>query len=205
MDRYAFDDAVRRECGGAVVGVDEAGRGPLAGPVVAGAVILDPGEPIEGIDDSKRMSASRREKLYEHIVQQATAWAVGEATPEEIDRLNILGATHRAMERALNALRVSWAMALIDGNQPIRALAASRQKVVVGGDGHSASIGAASIVAKVTRDRIMTAYDREYPLYAFARHKGYPTRRHRDAIDRHGLCPIHRRSFCGHLQVRLPL
>ncbi|MBD3315812.1 MAG: ribonuclease HII [Chitinivibrionales bacterium] len=194
-------------CGGHVAGVDEAGRGPLAGPVVAGAVILDSSRPIDGIDDSKKLSHTRRETLYDKIVSEAVAWAVAEASPADIDRLNVLGATHLAMHKALESLKTPWVTALVDGNRPIGAIASARQKTVVGGDGISASIGAASIVAKVTRDRIMMLYDREYPQYLFKKNKGYPTREHREAIVHHGLCPIHRRSFCLHLtsRVRLPL
>lgn len=177
-----------------VAGVDEAGRGPLAGPVVAGAVILPDGFALGGLDDSKKLSPARREKLFAVLTTAANVrWAAGEAGVEEIDRLNILRATHLAMARALDALPAKPHHALVDG-LPARGLPVEHT-AVVGGDGLSLSIAAASIIAKVTRDRIMLALDAEFPQYGFARHKGYGVRQHLEALQTHGPCPIHRRSF----------
>jgi len=197
---YAYDTAVQRDRGVRIVGVDEAGRGPLAGPVVAAAVILDLDKPIEGINDSKKLSATKRDELYDRITQGA-AWAVGMATHAEIDKINILAASLLAMQRALDDLDKSsggrrWSLALIDGNVAVPRLAAGTQQTVVRGDGTSASVAAASIVAKVTRDRIMTAYHGQYPEYEFALHKGYATALHREKVRQLGLCAIHRKTFC---------
>jgi ribonuclease HII len=178
------------------VGIDEAGRGPLAGPVVAAAVVLDLSAPIDGVNDSKKIKPEKREMLYEQICCKARSWAVGEASHEEIDRYNILQATFLAMKRAVDKIKVSWNLALVDGNQYIPSLDKAIQKPVVKGDGQSASIAAASIIAKVTRDRIMERYHQEFPDWDFASHKGYPTQRHRQCIGQFGLCGIHRKSFC---------
>ena len=178
---------------GRVAGVDEAGRGPLAGPVVAAAVILHPGRPIEGLQDSKKLSAARRDYLYEQICDRAMAWATGSASVAEIDSLNILQAAMLAMQRAVAGLDPAAEHALIDGNRcpdlacPVRA--------IVRGDSLVAAISAASILAKVTRDREMLALDKDYPGYGFASHKGYPSKAHLDALDRLGVLPVHRRSF----------
>lgn len=195
--------------GGLLCGVDEVGRGPLAGSVVAACVILDlKARPIRGVDDSKKLSAAAREELVPRIHEQARAWALGEATVEEIDSLNIHHAAHLAMRRALESLtrRLSVAAAdtdarapspalvLVDGNRTVPGIACA-QRAVVGGDALSASIAAASILAKVARDRALMEADALYPHYGFARHKGYPTREHREALRRHGPCPLHRRSF----------
>jgi len=176
-----------------VAGVDEAGRGPLAGPVVAGAVILDPQRPIAGNRDSKTLSASRREQLAAEIKRHALAWAVGASSAAEIDTLNILQATLCAMARAVDALACRPDHVLVDGNRCPPLSCAST--AVVKGDQRVPAISAASILAKVTRDRIMVEWDRSYPDYGFARHKGYPTRAHIRALSRHGPCAIHRRSF----------
>jgi ribonuclease HII len=197
---YEYDAALLRGLAGRAAGVDEAGRGPLAGPVVAAAVILDPGDRIEGIDDSKRVPEKKREVLYEQIAVRAAAWAVGSASVEEIDTLNILAASLLAMARALEKLGTAWSVALIDGNRPVPSLDPKRQITIVGGDARSASIAAASIMAKVTRDRIMRQYHVCYPCYAFDAHKGYGTEEHRRRIAEHGLCPLHRKSFCGKLR-----
>ncbi len=176
-----------------VAGVDEAGRGPLAGPVIAAAVILDPENPVNGLKDSKQLTPSRREALYLEITQKAIAWAVGRAGVEEIDRLNILQATLLAMQRAVVMLRPAAHYVLVDGNQcprldcPVEA--------VVRGDSTIAAISAASIIAKVTRDREMDEMDRRYPGYGLARHKGYPSREHLQALQRLGVTPQHRRSY----------
>jgi ribonuclease HII len=173
--------------------VDEAGRGPLAGPVVAGAVILHPDMPIEGLQDSKRLSATRREYLYDRICARALAWATGSASVAEIDSLNILQATMLAMQRAVAALVPAAEHALIDGNRcPDLACPAL---AIVKGDSLVAAISAASILAKVTRDREMLVLDKNYPGYGFASHKGYPSKAHLEALERLGVLPVHRRSF----------
>lgn len=180
-----------------VAGVDEAGRGPLAGPVVAAAVILGKNR-VAGIDDSKKLTARRRELLDVRIRRHAIAWAVGFADREEIDRLNILYATMLAMRRAVLGLRCRPAMIEVDGNRlpDLRFQGVMVEgRAVVGGDGAVACIGAASILAKAWRDRFMRRMDQIYPDYGFARHKGYATREHRAAIARHGPCELHRRSF----------
>jgi ribonuclease HII len=176
-----------------VCGVDEAGRGPLAGPVLAAAVILDPARPIDGLADSKKLGPERREALFEQIRRQALGWAIGRAEVDEIDRINILQASMLAMQRAVAGLRPEPACALVDGNRA--PVLACTTRTVVGGDGCEACIGAASIVAKVLRDREMVALDRLYPGYGLACHKGYPTRAHVDALRRLGASPVHRRSF----------
>lgn len=176
-----------------IAGVDEAGRGPLAGPVIAAAVILDPENPVNGLKDSKQLTPSRREALYLEITQKALAWAVGRAGVEEIDRLNILQATLLAMRRAVVMLGPAAHYVLVDGNQcphldcPVEA--------VVRGDSTIAAISAASIIAKVTRDREMDEMDRRYPGYGLARHKGYASREHLQALQRLGVTPLHRRSY----------
>ena len=174
-------------------GVDEVGRGPLAGPVVAAAVILDPARPIAGLADSKKLSPRRREGLAAQIREQALAWALGRAEPAEIDAINILQASLRAMERAVAALAVPPSMALVDGNRLPRLPCQAR--AIVGGDATVAPISAASILAKVTRDAEMCELDARYPGYGFAAHKGYPTRDHLQALARLGVTDIHRRSF----------
>ncbi|MXS20474.1 ribonuclease HII [Pseudomonas oryzihabitans] len=176
-----------------VAGVDEVGRGPLCGAVVTAAVILDPGKPILGLNDSKKLSLKRREALFDEIQEKALAWCVARAEVAEIDRLNILHATMLAMQRAVEGLRVQPRLALIDGNRcPKLAVPSSP---VVKGDSQVPAIAAASILAKVTRDREMQALDALYPGYGLAGHKGYPTAEHLDALRRLGPTPIHRRSF----------
>ena len=178
---------------GRVAGVDEAGRGPLAGPVVAGAVILDPKNPIEGLDDSKRLSASRRERLFDEIQEKALAWSVASATVAEIDSINILQATMLAMQRAVNALLPTAEHALIDGNRCPELSCPAR--AIVKGDSKVAAISAASILAKVTRDREMQLLDIKYPGYGLAQHKGYPSKAHIAALELLGVTPVHRRSY----------
>jgi len=181
-----------------VAGIDEAGRGPLAGPVMAAAVILDPARPIADLADSKMLAAARREQLAAVIRRDALAWAVAWADVAEIDALNILHATMLAMRRAILGLSVWPARVAVDGNRlpdlgfPGRRLGGV---AIVGGDRRIAAISAASIIAKVARDRLMTRLDVLYPAYGFARHKGYGTREHRDCLGRLGPCPLHRRSF----------
>ena len=178
---------------GRVAGVDEAGRGPLAGPVVAGAVILDPYRPIEGLQDSKRLTAARREVLYVEIQEKALAWAVASADVGEIDRINILQATMLAMQRAVEALQPMAQHALIDGNRcPLLACPA---QAIVKGDSRVAAISAASIMAKVTRDREMLSLDLQYPGYGLAQHKGYPSKAHIEALENLGVTPIHRLTY----------
>lgn len=178
---------------GLVAGVDEAGRGPLAGPVVAGAVILDPENPINGLMDSKRLTALRRDVLYEEIREKALAWAVGHADVEEIDRINILQATMLAMQRAVEALQIVPDHALVDGNR--RPDLGCPVQAIVKGDSRVAAISAASIMAKVTRDREMLSLDVIYPGYGLAQHKGYPSKAHIEALENLGVTPIHRRSY----------
>jgi ribonuclease HII len=178
---------------GLVCGVDEAGRGPLAGPVVAAAVILDPADPIAGLNDSKKLSAKRREALAIEIRARALAWAVAEASVEEIDRINILQASLLAMQRAVAALATPPSHALIDGNRcpnlPCPAAA------IIGGDGRVASIAAASILAKTVRDAGMLELHCAYPVYGFDRHMGYPTALHLESLRVFGVSPVHRRSY----------
>ncbi len=205
VDLVATDEAYRRRGFTRLCGVDEVGRGPLAGPVVAAAVILPPGEAIEGLDDSKKLTAERREKLEPLIRQCAEAAAVGVAEVEEIDRLNILRASLLAMERAVVQLGEPPDFILVDGVHRIGL--SIGQETLVKGDGRSASIAAASVLAKVHRDRLMHAYAELFPLYGFGLHMGYATADHREAIRRHGPCPIHRRTFRGvreHLPGYLP-
>lgn len=176
-----------------VCGVDEAGRGPLAGPVYAAAVILDPARPVPGLADSKKLSAPRREALYRQITSQALAWAIARSEVHEIDRLDILRATLLAMERAVLCLPVEPQRVLVDGLHTPRL--PWPVEAVVGGDACIAAISAASILAKVARDRELAVLDRLYPAYGFAQHKGYPTRAHLAALAVHGACREHRLSF----------
>ena len=176
-----------------ICGADEAGAGPLAGAVYAGAVILPFGLALEGLDDSKKVTPKRRDILFDQIRAQAVAWAVARAEVEEIEALNILNARMLAMDRAIRALDPPADFALIDGNRSKGISLANA--TVVKGDGRSASIAAASILAKVSRDRYMEEMAQRYPEYEFERHKGYPTKRHYELLRRYGPCPIHRRSF----------
>ena len=186
---------------GLACGVDEAGRGPLAGPVVAAAVILDPLNPISGLNDSKKLSAKRRDALAVEIRAKPLAWSVAEASVEEIDRINILQASLLAMRRAVEGLKIQPETALIDGNRcPQLACPA---EAVVGGDGKVASIAAASILAKTVRDAGMLVLHAEYPMYGFDRHMGYPTALHLQALREHGPSPVHRRSYAPVAQLSL--
>jgi ribonuclease HII len=178
---------------GVVAGVDEAGRGPLAGPVVAAAVILDDLKPIRGLADSKTLSARRREALFDEIRAKALCVSIAQASVDEIDALNILQATLLAMRRAVEGLRLRPQRVLVDGNRlPVLGV---RAEAIVGGDARVAAISAASIVAKVQRDRLCAELHERWPAYGFDGHKGYPTRLHLEALRRHGACPAHRRSF----------
>lgn len=190
----AREEALRQAGFRAIAGLDEAGRGPLAGPVVAAAVILKPGQRFLGLNDSKKVSPANRLRLEAEIKEKAAAWALGSASPEEIDRLNILGATKLAMERALAELsrRLRPDYLLLDA---LKLAVDFPQEGIVKGDAKVACIAAASILAKTCRDRIMEELEARYPGYGFARHKGYPTAAHREAVLRLGPCPVHRRSF----------
>ncbi len=178
---------------GLLAGVDEAGRGPLAGPVVAAAVILDPQRSVEGLADSKTLSALQRQRLYDQILANALCWAVGEASVAEIDRINILQATMLAMQRAVHGLRLCPSRVLVDGNR-LPALDVFAE-AIVRGDATVQAISAASIIAKVHRDRLCAVLDSEFPHYGFAGHKGYGTAAHLLALKQHGACIHHRRSF----------
>lgn len=191
---WNFEHAAMEEGFSLICGVDEAGRGPLAGPVCAAAVILPPDLELEGLNDSKKLSEKRREALYPLICEQALAYGIAFASEQEIDELNILQATFLAMRRAVGQLGQKPDLALVDGNRepdfgdiPVR--------TIVKGDSRSANIAAASILAKVTRDRFMLEQDAVYPQYGFAVHKGYGTQKHYAALREFGPCPIHRRSF----------
>lgn len=191
-ERFAFDSEIRAQSG-IICGIDEAGRGPLAGDVYAAAVILPEGVVIDGLDDSKKLSEKKREALFDEITEKAVSYCIATATAAEIDEINILNAAMLAMKRACEGLSQRPALALVDGNKapdlgiPVR--------TVVKGDSISASIAAASILAKVSRDRYMKTLDEKYPEYLFAKHKGYGTKLHYEMIERYGLCPEHRRSF----------
>lgn len=194
----AFDLDYQEKCG-TICGVDEAGRGPLAGPVVAACVILHPDADLEELNDSKKLSEKKRELLFDMILNSSITYGIGMADADEIDQLNILGATFLAMERAANQAGVqkNWT-AFIDGNRLPKQFPC-KTICVVKGDSKSANIAAASILAKVTRDRIMKEYANQYPEYGFERHKGYPTKAHYEAIKSCGILPIHRKSFLKNL------
>ena len=192
-DLWLYEHEAAREGFACICGVDEAGRGPLAGPVCAAAVILPPDIQIEGLNDSKKLTDKKRRALYDVITEQAVSYGIACADEQEIDEINILQATFLAMRRAFEKLTVAPDIALIDGN---RAPGLScRERTIVHGDALSASVAAASILAKVTRDRLMEEYDAQYPQYGFAVHKGYGTQRHYAALREFGACPIHRQSF----------
>ncbi len=193
MELWNYEHACYDEGFSQICGVDEAGRGPLAGPVCAAAVILPRDLEIEGLNDSKKLTEKRREALYDIIVKEAVAYGIAFATEQEIDEINILQATFLAMRRAIGQLSVRPDMLLVDGNrEPESDIPV---KTIVKGDSLSANIAAASILAKVTRDRFMLEQDRLYPEYGFALHKGYGTKAHYAALTEHGACPIHRRTF----------
>ena len=181
-----------------VCGVDEAGRGPLAGPVCAAAVILPPDIEIEGLNDSKKLSEKKREKLFDIICEKAISYSIAFGSVEEIESFNILEATFFAMNRSIDTLSVSADYALIDGNRVPKNIKIPCETVVKG-DSKSMSIAAASILAKVTRDRLLLKFDQEYPQYNFKKHKGYGTKEHTDLILKYGPCPIHRMSFLKNL------
>ena len=198
MDLWQIERGLRCDGYSLICGVDEAGRGPLAGPVFAAAVILPFGIEISGLDDSKKLSEKTRERLFDEITGIAIAYGIASADFMEIDRYNILNATYLAMNRAVDKLSVGPDITLIDGNRNSGIRVCS--KCIIGGDGKSASIAAASILAKVSRDRLMTDMAKEYPQYGFERHKGYGTKLHFENLRKYGPCEIHRRTFLRSLQ-----
>ena len=191
---YDFENGLAERGFTAVCGIDEAGCGPLAGPVYAAAVILDPNDPIEGLNDSKKLTEKKREALFPEIQKRARAWAIASASAKEIDEINILQARLLAMRRAVELLDIAPDYALVDGNRD-PAIPGVPSLLIIGGDGKSASIGAASILAKVARDRAMLELDGQYPQYLFKKHKGYPTKLHVEKLLEHGPCPEHRNTF----------
>ena len=197
LDRE-FDLRKRSESIRIICGTDEAGRGPLAGPVAAGACILPEGYVPEGLDDSKKLTEKKREALYAQITENALAWGIGLASAAEIDEINILNASLLAMRRAIAAMGATPDLVLVDGS--VNRGFDIRAEAVIGGDAKSPSIAAASILAKVTRDRIMAELDGKYPEYGFAKHKGYPTPAHKLAVYEFGPCPEHRKSFLSFLE-----
>lgn len=191
--RYDFDESIRNEYG-IFCGTDEAGRGPLAGDVYAAAVILNPDDVIEEINDSKKLSEKKREMLFDVIKEKAVSWCIATASVEEIEEINILNAAMLAMKRAVSGLDVRPEFVLVDGNKVPDGLEI-KADCLVKGDALSASIGAASILAKVARDRYMKEIALKYPEYGFEKHKGYGTKQHREALLKYGPCPVHRMSF----------
>ena len=198
---YTFENTLREKGFTAVCGIDEAGCGPLAGPVYAAAVILDPKDPIEGLNDSKKLTEKKREALFPQIQERALAWAIASASAKEIDEINILQARLLAMRRAVELLDIKPDHALVDGNRDPN-IPDMPTLLIVGGDGKSASIAAASILAKVARDHDLLELDKQYPQYLFAKHKGYPTKLHVEKLLEHGPCPEHRQSFLTKIWAR---
>ena len=194
MEWTAFEDQARAEGYICICGIDEAGRGPLAGPVYAAAVVLRPGQVIEGVNDSKKLTEKKREALFDEIIEKALAYKIVFVGPEIIDRDNILNATMGGMKQAAEELDIVPNLVLVDGNRTPAGLQIPAQPVVKG-DATSASIGAASVLAKVSRDRYMLELDRQYPQYQLAKHKGYPTKLHYELIAQYGIQPFYRRSF----------
>lgn len=191
---YDFENSLAERGFTAVCGIDEAGCGPLAGPVYAAAVILDPNDPIEGLNDSKKLTEKKREALFPEIQKRARAWAIASASAREIDEINILQARLLAMRRAVELLDIRPDYAMVDGNRDPK-IPGVPSLLIIGGDGKSASIGAASILAKVARDHTMLELDERYPQYLFKKHKGYPTKLHVEKLLEYGPCPEHRQSF----------
>ncbi len=193
MDWLLYENEAKSKGYNVICGVDEAGRGPLAGPVFAAAVILPEGHIIEGVNDSKKLSEKKRDLLFDKIIDECVCYSIGTASEREIDEINILQATFLAMKRAVDGLEIKPDLALVDGNQipPVNADVLT----IVKGDGKSASIAAASIIAKVARDRYMLELAKQYPQYEFERHKGYGTKLHYEKIAEHGICEAHRRTF----------
>ena len=198
MELYQYEMFAWERGFGAVCGVDEAGRGPLAGDVYAAAVILPPGVVIDGVNDSKKLSEKKREALFPMICEQSLSWSIGTASVQEIDEKNILQATFLAMQRAVEGLSPQPELILVDGNR-LPSFGEIPAQALVGGDGKSASIAAASILAKVARDRYMAELAQAYPQYRFEKHKGYGTKLHYELLREHGISPVHRRSFLKNL------
>ncbi|MBR5922673.1 MAG: ribonuclease HII [Clostridia bacterium] len=194
MPDFSYETEASRKGFKFVCGVDEAGRGPLAGPVCAAAVILPTNVSIEGLNDSKKLSEKKREALYDVITEKAIAYSIAFGTLDEIETYNILNATFIAMNRAIDSLKIKADYALVDGNRVPKGIKIPCETVVKG-DAKSASIAAASILAKVTRDRLLIEYDEKYPQYNFKKHKGYGTKEHYEAIEKFGVCEVHRLSF----------
>lgn len=193
MTLFEYDEAVRESVGGSICGIDEAGRGPLAGDVYAAAVILRPGTIINGLNDSKKLTEKKREQLYDEIIAKAEAYCVATASVAEIDSVNILQATFLAMKRAYEGLEITADAVLVDGNR--KPFGGDEVTTVVKGDGTSASIAAASILAKVSRDRYMMKLSEKYPQYRFDKHKGYGTKLHYEMLEKYGISEVHRRTF----------
>lgn len=194
MDWLLYENEARSEGYNIICGVDEAGRGPLAGPVYAAAVILPEGHIVEGVNDSKKLSKKKRDMLYDKIINECVCFSIGTACEKEIDEINILQATFLAMKRAVEGLEIVPQLALVDGNRdPL--LSSSDVKTIVKGDAKSASIACASILAKVSRDRYMLKMAEKYPQYQFEKHKGYGTKLHYEMIEKYGICDIHRKTF----------
>lgn len=194
MEWLLYENEARSNGYHVVCGVDEAGRGPLAGPVFAAAVILPEGHIIDGVNDSKKLSEKKRDLLYDKIIDECICYSVGTASEKEIDEINILQATFLAMKRAVDGLKIHPQLALVDGNQS-PPLNGTEVKTIVKGDSKSASIAAASIIAKVSRDRFMLEMAEKYPCYQFEKHKGYGTKLHYEMIEKFGICDIHRKTF----------
>lgn len=194
MPDFEIENSIKQKGYKFICGVDEAGRGPLAGPVCAAAVILPENAEIDGLNDSKKLSEKKREMLFDIICEKAIAYSIAFGSLEEIEELNILEATFLAMNRSIEGLEIKADFALIDGNRVPKGIKIPCETVVKG-DAKSQSIAAASILAKVTRDRLLLEYDKQYPEYNFRKHKGYGTKEHTDLILKHGVCPIHRKSF----------
>ena len=194
MDWLLYENEALSDGYEIICGVDEAGRGPLAGPVYAAAVILPKGHIVEGVNDSKKLSEKKRELLFDKIIDECVCYSIGTASEKEIDEINILQATYLAMKRAVDGLEIVPQLALIDGNR-IPPLISTDARAIVKGDAKSASIACASILAKVSRDRYMLEMSKKYPEYQFERHKGYGTKLHYEMIEKYGICEIHRKSF----------
>ncbi|MBQ7712429.1 MAG: ribonuclease HII [Clostridia bacterium] len=195
VDMFAYERSLRERGAWLIGGMDEAGRGPLAGPVVAAAVIMPSDDPIEGVNDSKQLSEKKRERLYDEIIARAIDYKISAVNEKVIDEINILNATKRAMAECVEGFAISPHVVLVDA---VKLSLEVPTVSIIKGDALSYSIAAASILAKVYRDRLMLAYDEQYPEYGFARHKGYGTREHIEALRKYGPCPIHRHSFITH-------
>lgn len=194
MDWLLYENEALSDGYEIICGVDEAGRGPLAGPVYAAAVILPKGHIVEGVNDSKKLSEKKRELLFDKIIDECVCYSIGAASEKEIDEINILQATYLAMKRAVDGLEIVPQLALIDGNR-IPPLTSTDARAIVKGDAKSASIACASILAKVSRDRYMLEMAKKYPEYQFEKHKGYGTKLHYEMIEKYGICEIHRKTF----------